>query len=167
VRLALVVAVAAASLLVVAAPASADPIPFQANFQEFFGKSAAHPCQGAFACGTGTVAGFGEATSTLNVLDFSGFDPETGCATATAERVITLEDGSTLTLRETQTVCTPGRSTFAPGALRSFGNPVFLTSTFTVVGGTGVFAGATGSGTTTMRLAGESGHSRLSGTLDV
>jgi hypothetical protein len=152
--------------LVLASAVSASTMPFQASFQEFFGKSTAHPCQGGFACGTGTVAGFGKATSTFNVLDFSGFDPETGCGTGTFERVITLSDGSTLTLIETGTVCGPGNAALAPGAARSFGNPTFLNASFTVVGGTGVFEGLTGSGTTTSRLAGESGHTSLSGTLD-
>jgi hypothetical protein len=161
-----VMVVAAFTTLLVASPASASTIPFEASFQEFFGKSAAHPCQGAFACGTGTVAGFGAATSTFNILDFSGFDPETGCGTGTFERVITLSDGSTLTLIETGTACTPGKSTSAPGAARSFGNPTFLNATFTVVGGTGAFEGLTGSGTTANLLAGESGHTTLSGTLD-
>ena len=165
-RTALVLAlVAAVATLVIAPSASAADVPLDARFQEFFGKSAAHPCQ-AFSCGTGTVSGFGKATSTFNVLDFSGFDPETGCANTTTERVITLADGSTLTLLETGTVCTPGNSTFAPGALKSFGNPAFLDLSFTVVEGTGAFAGMTGSGTTTSRLAGESGHTTLSGTLD-
>ena len=166
-RRAFLVAIAAAWMLVVAPPAAADPVPFNATFQEFFGKSAAHPCQGAFYCGTGSVAGFGEATSTVNVLDFSGFDPETGCATAVTERVIRLSDGSTVTLIATEVVCTPGRSTFAPGAMKSFGNPTLTTGTFTVVSGTGEFAGATGTGTLTTRLAGESGHTTLSGTVDL
>lgn len=80
--------------------------------------------------------------------------------------MITLSDGSTLTLIETGTGCAPGNSGVAPGAARSFGNPVFVNASFTVVGGTGVFEGLTGSGTTTSLLAGESGHTSLSGTLD-
>lgn len=112
------------------------------------------------------MAGFGEATSTFNLIDLSGIDPETGCATLTGERVITLADGSTLTLLETGTLCTPGTSGSAPGGLKSFGNPLSLALTFTVLSGTGVFEGLTGSGTTTSQLAGESGHTTLSGTLD-
>jgi hypothetical protein len=161
-----ILALLAACVMLVASPASASDVPFHASFQEFFGKSAAHPCQGAFACGTGTVSGYGAATSTFNIIDFSGFDPETGCGTGTFERVITLSDGSTLTLIETGTVCTPGSSSSAPGAARSFGNPTSLNGTWTVADGTGVFEGLTGSGTTKNLLAGESGHTTLSGTLD-
>jgi hypothetical protein len=164
-RATLVLTLLAACATLVVSPASASTIPFHASFQEFFGKSAAHPCQGAFTCGTGTVSGFGKATSTFNIIEFSGFD-ETGCGTGTFERVITLADGSTLTLMETGTACTPGKSTTAPGAARSFGNPTSLNATFTVVGGTGAFEGLTGSGTTSNFLAGESGHTTLSGTLD-
>ena len=148
------------------APASATTMPFQASFQTFGGASTAHPCLAFVVCGTGTVAGFGDATSTLDLIAFS-FDPATGCGTATAEFVITLADGSTLTLLETGTICWPGAAGTAPGSLfHSFGNPVRLDFTFTVVDGTGVFEGLTGSGTMTGKLAGESGHITLSGTLD-
>ena len=80
-------------------------------------------------------------------------------------RTITLEDGSTLVLMETGTVCFPGKSTLAPGAAKSFGNPFNIEATFTIVAGTGVFAGAQGSGTDVIKAAGDTGHSRLSGSI--
>ena len=82
-------------------------------------------------CGKGLVHGFGTATTTLN---FTGAVPGPGdCLTATANRTITLDgDGSTLLLSIAGTICRQK-----------------LDASFAIVGGTGVFAGASGSGTLT------------------
>jgi hypothetical protein len=66
---------------------------------------------------------------------------------------------------ETGIACFPGKSTLAPGAAKSFGNPFNIEATFTIVTGTGVFAGAQGSGTDLSKAAGDTGHSRLSGSI--
>jgi hypothetical protein len=66
---------------------------------------------------------------------------------------------------ETGTVCFSGKSALAPGAAKSFGNPFNLEETFTIVTGTGVFAGAQGSGTGVITAAGDAGHSTLSGSI--
>lgn len=156
----------AATLLALAATpaASAQSTDFEATFQEFFGRSTPHPCT-SFLCGTGNVAGFGAATSTFEILTFD-FDPETACGDTTIRYTITLSSGAgTLILNGEGTVCFPGKSFFAPGAAKSFGNPFELTFTWTVSGGTGIFAGATGSGTGVTTGAGESGHTILSGTV--
>jgi hypothetical protein len=161
------VLLAAALLALAAAPAvPAQSTSFEATFQEFFGRSKPHPCPAPFfLCGTGEVAGFGPATSTFDLLTFD-FDPETRCGDTTFRYTITLSSGAgTLTLPGDGTVCFPGNSTLAPGAAKSFGNPFRLTFTWTVSGGTGVFAGATGSGTGVTKGAGESGHTALSGTI--
>jgi hypothetical protein len=160
--LAIVILVGAVATTAVAATRTTT---LEASFQVFYGKSAAHPCD-AFFCGAGTVQGYGPATFTFNLLTFSGFD-ESGCGTLTAEEIITLDDGSgSLRLAESGTVCgaSPG-STFAPGAEHSFGNPYSLDLTYTVKGGTGIFANAKGTGSVTIRTAGESGHKTVSGTL--
>lgn len=74
-------------------------------------------CPGFDQCGSGIVHRFGHATTTLSF--------------ATLERVITLDsDGSTLRLTLEPTDFTPPK----------------FEGTFTVVGGTGIFEGATGSG---------------------
>ena len=99
------------------------------------------------------------ATSVTEVVIFENFDPATSCADVVLRRTITLEDGSTLVLMETGTVCFPGKSTLAPGAAKSFGNPFNIEATFTIVAGTGVFAGAQGSGTDVIKAAGDTGHS--------
>ena len=155
-------------LLVVAVPAGAATKPFGADFRESFGKAPAHPCTDAFTCGVGTVSGYGAATSRLEILGFGGYDPATGCGPTTTRRTISLTNGSgTLVLAGTGTVCFPGRSFETPGASsgHSYGNPALLELTWTVAGGTGVFTGATGSGTERFGNAGDSGNASLSGTL--
>ena len=162
-----VLLLAAALVALAAAPAApAQSTSFEARFQEFFGQSIPHPCSAPFlVCGTGEVAGFGSATSTFEILTID-FDPATACGETTFRYTITLSSGAgTVTLTGDGTVCFPGNSTFAPGAMKSFGNPFQLTFTWTVTGGTGVFAGATGSGTGVTKTAGESGHTVLSGTI--
>jgi hypothetical protein len=162
-------AVVTASVFVAAPGATAQTTTFQASFKEGFGRATAHPCLAApgelLLCGTGTVVGFGEATSRTELVSFENFDPETSCADIELRRTITLEDGSTLILLESGVICWPGNSTNAPGAMKSFGNPFQFEGTFTIVGGTGVFEGATGTGTSEIRTAGDAGHSTLSGTI--
>jgi hypothetical protein len=137
--------------------------PFEAQFKETFGRAASKPCS-HFLCGEGIVQGFGRATSTLDVTSFE--PTETNCDNITFHRVITLEeDGSTLDLTEEGVVCFPGNSSDAPGAQKSFGNPGTFEGTYTIEGGSGVFAGAQGTGTSRLKAAGDSGHSTLSGTI--
>ena len=151
--------------LVIAGSAEAATTSALASFKETFGRAhSKQPCE-HFLCGTGTVAGYGAATSTFDITDFAPIG-DTNCADLGAVRTITLvSDGSTLELDEAGTVCFPGNSASAPGAQKSFGNPGAIETTFTVSGGTGVFDGATGSGTDTDMPAGDSGHASLSGTL--
>jgi hypothetical protein len=157
----------AAALIALAAAStvSAQPTTLEARFQEFFGRSTSHSCA-TFLCGTTRdLAGFGPATSTFEILTFD-FDPATACGDTTIRYTITLSSGAgTLTLLADGTVCFPGNSTFAPGAAKSFGNPFRLTFTWTVTGGTGVFAGASGGGTGESKGAGETGHTELSGAI--
>lgn len=168
-KIALIACLTLASLTLVS-PALAKPttLTFEATFNEGFGGATAHQCPATETfsfCGTGTVEGFGEATSLTELVSFSGFDPETDCGQATFRRTITLEDGSTLVLLEEGTICFPGESSSAPGSLKSFGNPFTFEGTFTVVGGTGIFKGAKGSGTSAIHTAGDAGSSTLSGTI--
>jgi hypothetical protein len=154
----------AVSLLLSAPAEAATTSAFKASFKETFGRAHSKPCE-HFLCGTGTVAGYGAATSAFDLTDFVPIE-DTNCADLSAVRTITLvSDGSTLELDEVGTVCFPGNSAFAPGAQKSFGNPGMIETTFTVSDGTGVFEGATGSGTDTDMPAGDAGHASLSGTL--
>jgi hypothetical protein len=138
-------------------------VSFEAEFKETFGRAASKECQ-HFLCGEGTVQGFGEATSTLDILRFDPIEG-TNCADITLARTITLADGSTLDLVEEGIVCFPGSSFFAPGAQKSFGNPGEFEGTYTIKRGTGVFKGAKGTGSSSFVAAGDSGHSTLSGTI--
>jgi hypothetical protein len=154
------------SAVLAAFPATAKTtVSFSADFKETFGRANSKPCD-HFLCGTGTVAGHGDATSVFDLTSFSPIEG-TSCGTLTAVRTITLSsDGSTLRLDEDGIVCFPGESSNAPGAQHSFGNPGEIDTTFTVKRGTGVFQGAKGSGTDSVNAAaGDNGHSSLSGTL--
>jgi hypothetical protein len=160
----LLIAAMAGSLLLTAPADAATTSAFDASFKETFGRAHSKPCE-HFLCGTGTVAGYGAATSVFDITDFAPIE-DTNCADLSAVRTITLvSDGSTLELGEVGTVCFPGNSSLAPGAQNSFGNPGTIRTTFTVTGGTGAFEGATGSGTDTDMPAGDAGHASLSGTL--
>ena len=92
-----------------------------------------------------------------------------GCGFAlavTGTATIELQDGSTLILDENGTYCLPGGSTFAPGNFfNSYGNPWEIDATDVVAGGDGVFAGASGGGTNTIRQGGDTQIADFSGTL--
>jgi hypothetical protein len=94
-------------------------------------------------CGKGLVQGFGTVTTALR---FTGFGPGPGnCAGVTAERVITLDsDGSTLDMALDGVLCPKGSPNGHPSG----------SGTFTITGGTGVFAGATGSGLLSVQSTG-------------
>jgi len=119
-------------VLAVASPVSA------ARTQEF--RAELHDnlvCPGVDLCGKGELRGFGTARTTLT---FTGFGPgPDNCVALTAERQLTLDsDGSTLLLSLEGVLCPQGNSGgHAPGV---------GSGTFTIVSGTGQFAGATGSG---------------------
>jgi hypothetical protein len=150
-----------------AIPAAASTTePFHAEFKETFGRAASKPCD-HFLCGTGTVEGYGKATSAFDLNDFQPIEGST-CGAFTAVRVITLvADDSTLTLDETGQVCFPGNSSLAPGTEVSNGLPALIDGLFVISDGTGVFAGATGAGTDHDRNAGDQGHATLDGTITI
>jgi hypothetical protein len=165
-RFALVVGLMLLSLVVASPAMAATTQAFEAGFNEGFGQATAHPCpltENFSWCGTGTITGFGEATSFAEVLSFN-LDPGAFCGDVVFRRTITLEDGSTLVLMETGTVCFPGKSALAPDT-KSFGNPYNVEATFTIVTGTGVFAGAHGGGTDAIKAAGDASKSTLSGSI--
>jgi hypothetical protein len=140
--------VAAALLaIVIAVPASAaTTFELYGQFKESFGRPAnAELCdlEPPF-CGAGTVRGLGSATT----LFYPG-----------GTKTITLDsDGSTLVMHETLVLFeTPGASADAPGSLVSFGNPYYLVVSWEADPNlsTGIFAGATGSGTTSVVSGGD------------
>lgn len=93
--------------------------------------------------GRGNAGRFGPITSVVVFTETS------------TTRTITFRDGSTITLAETwDTFATPGNSANAPGAEVSFGNPLFGSGTFEVIGATGNLTGVTGFGSLSQVLAG-------------
>jgi hypothetical protein len=128
-RIIVILLVAALGALAATSPASAQST--QAFRAEFHDDTTGCPV-GVDLCGTGTVQGFGTATTTLT---FTGATPGPGqnCLTATADRAVVLDDGSgTLQLAIAGTICAQK-----------------IQGTFTIVAGTNVFAGASGGGTLT------------------
>ena len=149
---------------------AAAAVPISAQFTQHFGRgegASTGPCAIAF-CGRGQVVGYGQAELTLVA---TGAVPTTanGCGFAlavTGPATIELPDGSTLLLDETGTYCLPGDSTTAPGNFfHSYGNPWAIDATYVVIGGSGVFAGATGTGVNTIRQGGDAQISVYTGTL--
>jgi hypothetical protein len=162
------VAIAGITLLVLAlgsvlAPAAGakTTAAFQFTVKYTSGVPASKPCDHV-QCGEGTVVGFGDATSTVDLTSVSGPVAGTSCFLATVDETITLtSDGSTLRLEENGTACFPGNSLRAP-----FPFPFDADGTFTVRHGTGVFQGAKGSGTwECTNAAGDQQHCTFSGTL--
>jgi hypothetical protein len=130
---------AAASLVVLlalAAPAMATTtLNYQATFVEIGGAIPGG------SCGSATISGVGHVAFQCVAFDACGPNCEV--------RIITFDDGSTLTIHESIVgVISPGESS-AAGA----NAPQFLEITQTIVGGTGAFAGAIGSGTGRVNLA--------------
>ena len=156
---------AALSLLVVlgAVPVAAQTIiTFRSIVHETFERRAsAEPCifdevAETFTCpGTGTVQGYGQVASSIVFTEDS------------AIRTLTFSDGSTLLIAEDEFISfeTPGNSREAPGAMVSFGNPSFFQVTWVVVGGTGIFEGATGEGTQIVQVAGDVANIKMIGTI--
>jgi hypothetical protein len=144
--------------LAFAATASASTTNFQATFVQIYSTSTCHfP---TVFCGSGTIAGYGAATSASLLTSIAPI-PGTDCRSLTAVRTITLDDGSgSLALAESGTVCPPDAN-----ANTATGGAFTVDKTYTVTSGTGVFAGATGSGSDINRSAGNSQVSVISGTI--
>ena len=124
-------------LLVFAGPAMASTTQsFHASFVELGFVPGS-----AYSCGSGTISELGHVANECVVFDACGPNCEV--------RTITFDVGSTLLMHESIVgVISPGNSA-AAGA----NAPQFLEITQTIVGGTGRFAGATGSGTGRVNLA--------------
>ena len=129
-------AVAAAGvMLVLAAPASASTQQYHATFVEIGGVTSTG------SCGSATISELGHVAYQCVAFNACGPNCEL--------RTITFGDGSTLVMHESIVgMISPGGSA-AAGA----NAPLFLEITQTIVGGTGRFAGATGSGTGRVNLA--------------
>jgi hypothetical protein len=145
--LAIAIAAAFASLVVAASATAGTTVPFRAIFVE-------SGCGPLTICGTGNVAGLGHVENTVLVLN--------GCGPGCSLRTITFENGSTLVTHGATTgIELPGNSADA----ESTANPVWIHGAWTIVGGTGDFEGATGSGTGAIHVAAGYSTTRLRGTI--
>jgi hypothetical protein len=123
VRLAFALALLAV-MLVLAAPATASTQTYHATFVEVGGAIPGG------SCGSATISRLGHVAFQCVAFDACGPNCEV--------RTITFDDGSTLVIHESIVAEDP---------------PHFLEITQTIVGGTGRFEGATGSGTGRVNLA--------------
>jgi len=156
---------AALAALIWALPAPAQTAVFKANVQGSFGIRSSTTCPPNLDCGRARIDGFGAATRALAITGFTPGVPA-GCDSVTAvEHMVLDSDGSTLDLALDAALCYPGSSRDSSDSPRAQGDPFKATGTFAVVGGTGVFAGATGSGTLTSVGAGDAIVIHYSGTL--
>ena len=157
-RLLLTLAVCGAFAALLALPASAATFSYEATFVEPFGG-----CPPGTSCGSASISQLGHSDDQVVVFNACGF----GCHI----RTVTFDDGSTLVLRiEDQP---SGFAFTSPGNSGSHGeicfplpgDPQFLDIEETIVGGTGRFAGATGSGAGTVRLHGCIAVGKTAGTI--
>ena len=152
--------------LALAPPASASTsVAYQATYVEPYGGPQRTPfsCDPGTTCGNASISGFGYSEDQVGVFNACGV----GCHI----RTVTFPDGSTLVLR---TVDQPGPFAFtSPGSSGTHGynsaglpgNPNFLEISETVIGGTGMFAGATGGGTGTVKVTGGVAIGKTTGTI--
>ncbi len=129
-------AAAVVGALALAAPSMATTtVNYHATFVEIGGAIPGG------SCGSATISGLGHVAFQCVAFDACGPNCEL--------RTITFDDGSTLVIQESIVgVISPGGS-----AAAGVNAPLFLEITQTIVGGTGEFAGATGSGTGRVNLA--------------
>jgi hypothetical protein len=136
------------------------PLPFFRDGRPTF------PCSGPGICGAGTLQGLGAVQITIDDEEATPI-PGTDCFSDQRSETIDVMDGSgTIALDSSGTICVPGASQSGPHS-NSYGNPLFfeLTSIVDGANSTGVYAGATGSGTEEFQFAGSTGVWRLSGTI--
>ena len=132
-RFALALAALVASLICAAPGSAQTTLSYRVTFVENAGGQAT--CPPGTSCGTANIAGVGHLTTQMVVFN--------ACGPNCNLRTITFEDGSTLLIQESIV------NTISPGSSSNAGAnaPLFFEISQTIVGGTGIFAGATGSGT--------------------
>lgn len=155
-----------AAVLVAAGSAIADTtISYEATYVEPIGGPNESPfsCPPRTSCGSASISGIGHADYQVVAFNACGF----GCHL----RTVSFDDGSTLLVKvEDQP---SGFAFISPGNSGSHGyigtgqsgNPQFLDIKETILGGTGRLAGATGSGTGTVKVHGGVAIGKTSGTI--
>jgi hypothetical protein len=125
------------------------------------------PCPPDEFCGVGTLQGFGKSTITIEDETFE--DAGDCLAVTKTEAIQPIGASDVLRLDETGTFCRPGGSGGSNAGPSSYGSPGKWSFTYVVNGqeSEGVFAGATGAGTTRFESAGGIGVWTLRGTMDL
>jgi len=146
--------VSVVALATAAAAGATTTVSWQATFPEVFGGPISSPfsCAPGTSCGSGQVVPFGQAQ---DVIVFNG------CGGGCDVRTLTFDDGSTIVMHES------GSNPSEPGGFnpKSYGNPFRLDLSDTIVGGSGRFAGATGTATGEVKVDGGLALITLSGTI--
>ena len=107
---------------------AATTVRFESQFELAFDSSCG---VGVLACGTGSVAGFGSASAITTSVSITPAPP---CLAVTSNSTITFA-GGTIAVRGDTLRCSPGEARM-----------LLSKGTFTITGGTGDFAGASGGG---------------------
>src|SRR4029453_12184579 len=124
---------------------------------------------GAFACGTADIAGYGTASWNLFVTSATADLSSCGSTyTAMTEFTLASDPGSTLVLDESGNLCGPGKDAagyFKEGS-KEYGHPFTFVGSWTVdPTSTGQFFGLAGSGSDLVDTAGAIVAGSYSGTL--
>jgi hypothetical protein len=167
-RLMLVSALVVALSLAFTGAASAQT-PFQATVKATQTLPAGPCSNGAYACGTANLAGYGAASWNLFVTSATADLSSCGSSyTATTEFTLASDPGSTLVLDESGPLCGPGKDAagyFKEGA-KAYGHPFTFVGSWTVdPTSTGQFFGLAGSGSDLVNVAGANVAGSYSGTL--
>lgn len=169
-RLMLVSALVVALSLAFTGPASAQT-PFEATVKAIGtlpGTQGSCP-NGAFACGTADIAGYGAASWNFYVTSVTIVPSSCDSTyTATTEFTLVSDPGSTLVLDESGSLCAPGNegAGFFKEGSNAYGHPFTIVGSWTVdPTSTGQFFGLTGSGSDLLNSAGAIVAGSYSGTL--
>jgi hypothetical protein len=119
-----------------------------------------------YVCGIGTFDG----KPALSLVHYPSTAPEfdgSGCVLYVVDETLLLAAGSAgLELRHALTLCPPTPNWFKNRGGGSNGNPFRVTSTWTVIDGSGTYDRTTGQGTWTVWWAGNAGFGHHAGTLN-
>jgi hypothetical protein len=125
------------------------------------------PCAADVFCGVGRLAGYGEATITIDDESYAEI-PESPCLDVTWVQSIHPASGvGDLVLDETGTFCPPGGSSDSNAGPSSYGHPGTFRMHYTIDGAesSGAFAGASGDGSVRFESAGGIGVWKVAGGL--
>jgi hypothetical protein len=176
-RLILLPAIGVALTIAFTGAASAQATPFQASVTSTLlrggGTLPSGACSnGAYSCGTASIAGYGAASWNLYVINNTNVPSSCGSTyAATTYFTLASDPSSTLVLDEGGSLCGLGhdgaayRGYFAEGS-KAYGHPFAIVGSWTVdPASTGQFAGLGGSGTDRVNVAGAHAAGSYNGTL--